>query len=316
MRRHPVLPFLLVGCVLAGAVAGQRAAGPPFAPSACWPVTGRDVAVAVRLATDVVSFRAMWREVVAAQDRGAVPDVDFARAAVLLVARPVPAGYRLAWDGARPRDDGACAVTVRAVPVAGAGEPRGDDGEPRGEPPTHAGAMFAVPRPDRDLVVRWSTPGAATELARVPRPPAPAGGERIAVLRVREFADRGDGKAVRCLRATEAGELRELRAAFGLAETDLPDDFADLATCCVVVLATERARVFAGFSIAVATEEGVDVLTLTQAAPSGVDPGQRAPVIALALPRREHALSVVLRSVCGPAPGTETTVTTFPPSGR
>jgi hypothetical protein len=145
-------------------------------------------------------------------------------------------------------------------------------------------------------------------MASPPEPP-PAELPRP-IAGVAEFADSGVG-ACFCARATTTAEWRTLRERLQLPAPGLGDDFADFAVECVVAVAPGRARVWPGFAFAVGDEEDVDVLTVTQTAPSGEDCGERSPLVCLRWPRRGRALAVVLRRACGPAPAGEQTLAVF-----
>ena len=110
-------------------------------------------------------------------------------------------------------------------------------------------------------------------------------------------------------RVTEAAELRTMVAAFGKAAPQLPGDWLDPATECVVV-----ARLPAGTGplqrLAVAEEEGVDVLTLSTA---GDAPDADVNVAHwVKLPRRERTLTLVHRAEAPTGP-VETVLGTWPP---
>lgn len=94
---------------------------------------------------------------------------------------------------------------------------------------------------------------------------------------------------------------------------DWPDaDWCDLATSIVVAVGTGTTKAGPGFAVDVATEEGVDVIVLTQRLRDD-DGMPRSPVILLAVPHRAHALSIVLRRTRGDEPFDETTLRVFEP---
>lgn len=319
------VPAVLLALVAPGAVRAQEPvagsepvpSGPPGAdrsaqaavprPLGQWPLLAPEPAFAVRWVDDVLALRALWRELGAA---GSPPPVDFGRGAVLLVARPLAAGDHLHWRDAR-QEDGAFVARLepRAGAAPGAPPPAREDGSAAPGRPT--GALFLLPRPPLPLRLEWPAAGNWTPLATVPPPVAPADAVLLPVLAARELADTGLA-CLRCERATTPAEWRELRAALGTPAGLPGEDFADFGRECVVVLATGRARAFPGLHVAAATEEGVDVLTVTERSPSGVLVAERAPALVLKLPRRGRALAVVLRRACGPAPGTEETVSVLP----
>jgi len=127
---------------------------------------------------------------------------------------------------------------------------------------------------------------------------------------VAEFDDSGVGAAF-CARATTPAEWQSLRARLQLPSPGLADDFADFAIECVVAVAPGRGRVWPGFGLQVGDEEDVDVLTVTQTAPSGEDCGERSPAVCVRWPKRGRSLAVVLRRACGPAPAGEQTLAVF-----
>ncbi|HZN37381.1 MAG TPA: hypothetical protein VFD82_01185 [Planctomycetota bacterium] len=67
-----------------------------------------------------------------------------------------------------------------------------------------------------------------------------------------------------CERATTVAEWKALRQRLGGAIATLPDSWCDFGAEAVVAVATAAAAVRPGFVSALAEEEGVDVLTLTQ----------------------------------------------------
>jgi hypothetical protein len=135
----------------------------------------------------------------------------------------------------------------------------------------------------------------------------------IPILRQVAVTDCGAGAEVAALAETPA-EWRELLARLRLPPPGLPADWADFARERIVVWACPRSRVQPPFAVAAATEEGVDVLTLTIRGPSGEDPGERAPCLVIAVPRRPHALTLVGRVGVGPAPPVERVLALLPPA--
>ncbi len=225
------------------------------------------------------------------------PDVpDLTRHAALLVPAVLPTGHRLAWRRALLRD-GEWRVELQLEPLP----PTAFD-----EPRQLHGAVFVVPRVTEP--VRVFVPIAAERSLPAIRLPAPATGEVPNVLAVRELT-MGGGDALRCVRAATPAEWRELRASLGEAGKGLPDDYADFARHCVVMVAPARARALPGFALAASTEEGVDVLTITQRLPSGSALPEIAPVALLVLPRRPRQLAVVFADHLG----AHSTATLFEP---
>ena len=113
-----------------------------------------------------------------------------------------------------------------------------------------------------------------------------------------------------CDRATTLAEWRTMRQRLGGVAADLPDDWCDFGADAVVAVATAAAAVEPGFEFAVADEEGVDVVTLTQ---NHIAAGAaRSWGIVVRTARRPAQFAVVLRSN---GPGTETaerTLRVFP----
>ena len=299
-----VAAFAAIGVFAAGA-AGQGSAG-TLAPLQRWSVGRAAHGADTARVADVIAWRAAWAACGPAG--AAVPDVDFARHVVLVVVRPLALGDQLVWRA------GERAAGRWRVRLATEFLPRREPGAMQGD--GEAGAMFLLPRDELPFTVELARGEHWLELARLDAAPVVAGAAAPPVLRALEFADCGaKGEVALCVES--AAEWRQARATLalrgaGLPDAVLPDDWADFAHERVVVFAGERARVWPGFGIATSTEEDIDVLTLTQTAPSGEDPGERAPCLVLKLPRRPHALSLVLRFSCGPAPSKERTVATFP----
>ena len=96
-----------------------------------------------------------------------------------------------------------------------------------------------------------------------------------------------------CERATTLSEWRALRQRLGGAVATLPDAWCDFGADAVVAVATPAGAVRPGFECALAEEEGVDVLTLTQELmPAGPSLSWG---IVLKTARRPAQLAVVLR---------------------
>ncbi len=114
-----------------------------------------------------------------------------------------------------------------------------------------------------------------------------------------------------CERITTAGQWRELRQRLNGELALLPDDWCDFEHDCVVVLAAAAAPVWPGFTVRALEEEGVDVVIVAQAGPSGEEVPERSSCLLLVVPRRPAQLAVVLRQQFGPGPGSEKTVRVF-----
>ena len=107
--------------------------------------------------------------------------------------------------------------------------------------------------------------------------------------------------ATSCERATTLSEWKTLRQRLGGAIAMLPDAWCDFDAEAVVAVATAVAAVGPGFGCALAEEEGVDVVTLTQdLLPAG---GSRSWGIVVKTTRRPAQVAVVLRRN---GPGSET----------
>lgn len=273
------------------ALAAQQPAAPLLEPVQRWPL--QTAAVAPRWLDDVVAVRSML------PPEAGTASLDLTDRAVLLVPAALPEGQRLVWHRARLQD-GEWRAELRAEPVpAGAADPR------------ELGALFLLPRVTEP--VRVHVPVAAG-------PPLPllqldkerGQRERIPILAVRELADVG-GERARCERASTPAEWRRMCRALGPAGRVLPADLVDFDRHCVVLVAPARAAAVPGLALAVATEEDVDVVTVGQRLPSGRALDEIGPALLLTLPRRAHALSVVLRLGTGLAPAGESTLGTFAP---
>lgn len=92
----------------------------------------------------------------------------------------------------------------------------------------------------------------------------------------------------------------------------LTDAIGELAADWVVVVRTGAAARWPGCRLRVATEEGVDVLTIATRAPSGREVPSVAEAVVLKLPRRNAQLAIVLERHCGPAPPEQTTLAVLP----
>lgn len=260
------------------APAPAAAADPDWAPAARWPLL-RPVAAPCWL-DDVVAVRA-----VVGDDRAALRDLDLRAHAVLCVPAALPDGQRLVWHRAQ-RADGAWRVALRAEGVP----PPATAAADTAAPPRDHGALFLLPRVV--LPVHLHLPIAGGPPLPVLTLAAPEQGELPKVLAVRELAT-GGGDTARSERATTAAEWRALRQRLGAAGAALPDDYADFAREVVVLVAPAVARAFPGCTLATATEEGVDVITVRQQFPSGRLLPERAPVVLLTLPRRPRQLAIV-----------------------
>lgn len=283
---------LLVG---AQAPAPAPPPGQPLEPIASWPL--RVDFDAPRWLEDVVAFRAAF----AAGDLSMPRDLDLSQRAVLAVPAVVFTGNRLVWRTAAPAGRGwriECAVEKDA------------GGDPVATPnlPHQRGALFLLPRLAGPVhVVVRDAEGEPPPIALSD----PANSELPRVLGAFELGS-GGGDAVRCERATTPEEWRLLRASLGDAGKGLPDDYADFRHTAVILVAPGRARTFPGFQLSVGTEEGVDVVTVRQAFPSGRLLPERAPALLLTLPRRPRQLAVVLGDNWAAA-GKATTIATFDP---
>jgi hypothetical protein len=296
---RPVLARFASGAALVAAMVAQGST-PSLVPLQRWPVTNATTSPDIACVGDAIAWRAAWAE--HAPAKAALPDVDFARQVVLVAARPQALGDRLVWRaGERAGNGWRARLAVEFAAQQGANER--DAGE--------SGAMFLLPRDDLPIAVELADGDRWRELAHLAAAPLAPKAPLPPVLRMRQFDDCG-AKSELVLCAESAADWRRAREQLALPAPGLPDDWVDFAQQRVFVFAAERERVWPGFGLAAATEEGVDVLTLRQTAPSGRDPGLRASCIVLALPRRPHQLSLVLRTSSGPAPGKERTLATFP----
>lgn len=298
MRRR--LRFSVAGLLLAATAASAQQAPPvkDLAPIATWPLEVE--CETPRWFLDVVSYRAARPK-----DGPASREIDFTGHVLLAVPCPSASGQRLLWGRAERRDEAwhASLVLAPAEPMPA------DERVPASEPPRplEPGAMFLLPRLDVPLVLHL--PGTAH--CTVPPPDNPARGETIKVLALHDLAG-GGGEAPKCRRATSAAEWRELQVAIGESATAVDLAGLDFARYTVVWLAPEPARAFPGFHVRTATEEGVDVVTVTQSFPSGRELPQRSPSTLLVLPRRPRQLSIVLGGGFA-SPRDERTVATFDP---
>jgi hypothetical protein len=250
---------------------------------------------------DVVAWRRMFPTVPGLEP----PDVDLTRHVVLVVPAKLPEGRQLQWHRAALHE-GEWRVELRNEPAPADAVP-----PPAKDRPV-LGAMFVVPRVAEPVRVH-------VPIAEGPPPPLltvpdAAAGAVPKVLALREL-DLSPAKlaALRCERAATPAEWRKLRESLGDAGKSLPDDYADFAHQCVVLLAPPSARTFPRVALAVASEEDVDVVTITQAFPSGRLLPERTPAFLLTLPRRSHQLAIVLGTNLGPAPSRAKTVATFEP---
>ena len=295
----------------AGALCAQQPAADAVAeglePAARYRMHAVDVAPALRWVEDVVALRALqppfWQ-------RESVPDIDFAEHVGLLCIRPLAAGTAMVWQSGT-LDGEVFRVRLGAAPEDPADNPA-VAAHRRGEPPREVGALFVVPRTHRGVRVEWQRRKAWVELGNLPPPPDPEEVELPPISRVCELPESNLDKLL-VERATTAEEWRKLRDLIGPKAADVPPDFVDFAEHCVVAVAPGKADSFPRMPLAPATEEGVDVLTVTEVRPSGRHIEPHSPVVLLKLPRRERQLTIVIRRVAGPSPGSEDSVRTFPP---
>jgi hypothetical protein len=298
MFRPVLVPFALGAAFVAAMVV--QGATPGLVPLQRWPVTNATTSPDIACIGDAIAWRAAWAA--HAPAKSSPPDVDFARQVVLVAARPQSLGDRLVWrTGERAGNGWRVRLAVEYAAEQGSNER--DAGE--------SGAMFLLPRDDLPIAVELADGDRWNELAHLAAAPIAAKAPLPPVLRMRQFDDCG-AKSELVLCAESAAEWRRARAQLLLPAPGMPDDWVDFAHERVFVFAAARDRVYPGFGLAAATEEGVDVFTLEQRAPSGRDPGLRSSCVVLALPRRPHQLSLVLRTSAGPAPGKERTLATFP----
>ncbi|MBK8099985.1 MAG: hypothetical protein IPK26_23015 [Planctomycetes bacterium] len=134
--------------------------------------------------------------------------------------------------------------------------------------------------------------------------------ELTRVVAIREIADTRCNAAA-CERITDAAGWGRLRAEAADAMT-LPDDWCDFRRDCVLLVAFGPGSGRATTHPTVATEEGVDVITLTCDLAAPADDRQ-SPGVALVVPRRDRSTAVVLRRLCGHVPVDETTLRVFEP---
>ena len=258
-----------------------------------------DPGAEVQMFGDAVSMRAFWRERALGVP---IPGVDFSQLLVVVVRGASPSLYTM--HGTERRGD-----TVRPWTIL-----RRWQQDSKAE--LAAGPQFrwfAVPRHDGVFDFELPVPGAVGNHRTVERFLATKllGPTILPVLRVFE-CEIGQRKEPLCERATTLAEWRALRAGLDGRALQLPDDWANFEHECIVVLATDEARVWPGFGLSVSEEEGVDVVTITETGPSGRDPGQRSQALVLKVPRRKGQMSIVFRRDIGPAPGHERTLRVFP----
>jgi hypothetical protein len=298
--------FMPCSCLVLSLLPAQQTSRPEWRPTRSHVLVGEDAAVRVQWIEDEVRLREM---LVDKKPLPACGDVDFATHLVLSVVRPVPRGQRLCWLGS-DKPEGLLRVRIGAQPWRA--EVDGKAEQPA-EPPRSCGALFVVPRTERKVAVDVVEAGRSTRVVILPPPADPFRVELAPVQRCRDLAktDWREGPAV--MRAADAAQLRRLYRKLGKASSEIPADFVDFDTHVVVAVATGTARAFPGLRFSTATEEGVDVLQVTEWSPSGVLVDERAPVLVLKLPRRQRQLAVVLRRQCGPGPGSEETLAVLPP---
>jgi len=294
--------------LLSLAALAQDAPAPPpppaapamaFAPLQCFAL--QVVVDQACFVDDVVALRRLFPPVPGAEP----PEVDLARHAVLVVPAKLPEGRQLQWHRAALHD-GEWRVELRLEPAPAAAA------APQVKDQPVLGTMFVVPRVAEP--VRVHVPIAEGQPPPLLTVPDAASGALPKVLALREL-DLGQRRAasLRCERAATPAEWRKLRESLGDAARDLPDDYADFDHQCVVLLLPPTARTFPRIGLAVASEEDVDVVTLTQAFPSGRLLPERTPALLLTLPRRSHQLAIVLSTNFGPAPDRSKTAATFEP---
>lgn len=238
--------------------------------------------------------------------------IDFAKVALLVapVARWAAVEQTEQTEQADRLDvyqaPGLC--VVRLAREVQAGDPAGKFAEP----------MFGVhilPRVPGELqvdaplaadahVVRRVAGFAVADQSRAPKLP---------VLRYRTFEVAALPATV-CERVQTPAAFRELRAR-DPAIAALPADFCTFDGSSIVFVATAAGHVWPGFEFAVTEEEGVDVVTATQFAPSGEDPGLHSYAFVAVVPDRMGQLAIVLRDWCV-GPQGEKTLRVFPGNGR
>jgi len=291
---------------LAGLAQDAPAPPPPpaapamaFAPLQCFAL--QVVVDQACFVDDVVALRRLFPPVPGAEP----PEVDLARHAVLVVPAKLPEGRQLQWHRAALHD-GEWRVELRLEPAPAAAA------APQVKDQPVLGAMFVVPRVAEP--VRVHVPIAEGLPPPLLAMPDVAAGAVTKVLAMREL-DLAPARpaTVRCERATTPAEWRRLRESLGAAGAALPDDYADFAHQCVVLLVPPSARTFPRAGLGVASEEDVDVVTLLQGFPSGRALPERSPAFLLTLPRRSHQLAIVLSTNFGPAPDRSKTAATFEP---
>lgn len=135
--------------------------------------------------------------------------------------------------------------------------------------------------------------------------------ELTRIVAIREIADTRT-QAASCERITDTAGWRRLRAELPDGAKNLPDDWCDFGRSCVLLVAFGPGSGRSAARPTVATEEGVDVITLTceLAAPTH---DRRSPGMALVVPRRDRSTAVVLRRLRGHVPVDETTLRVFEP---
>ncbi len=216
----------------------------------------------------------------------AVPECDFA--ASVLVAAPI---RRLFGTGLLTAP---FCTTVRLVaPVPG-------------EWPNSI-AVFAVPRRTGELIVETTAADDETRHHIAAR--FPVTDPSSAMLLRRFECDLEPRAGTLCERATTRAEWRALRDQFGGGVAALPDDWCNFTRDTVIAVATAAVPVRSGLGVEVATEEGVDVLTLTSGSASGGE--VRGGAIVLKVPRRRAQLAVVLRRGGVDEGAAETTLRVF-----
>ena len=151
------------------------------------------------------------------------------------------------------------------------------------------------------------------QLARIEPPADPWRSELPTILHNHKLNNTAWRRKAKVLHTTNPNKWRQLHESLGDTSKKLTNNFADFGRETVVAIGTGRARAWPKLRLDMSTEEGVDVLTVTEVSPSGEDPGERAPVVLLKLARRPRQLSAVLFRVCGPAPGSEEVLGILPP---
>lgn len=262
----------------------------------------------LQLLTDAVAYRAfvLDRRKPPFEDDADGAGIDFSRFVALVVlgdpARAVAGSERDVWPPVTVA--GAARTIVRLQPRAMA------------LPEPTQCSVWLVPRTRGPLDVELPSEEAEGVFVRERRFAVPES-RTAPTLEVLRYAQRhvDDRQDTVCERVSSPGEWRRLRERLGEFE-GLPDDWCDFRGSSVIVVLTEAGRVWPGFHLHVGEEEGVDVLTVGQFGPSGVDPGKHSYGFVAVVPDRKGQLSVVLQQRFGPGPPMEKTLRVFPGNGR